>query len=335
MKKKIGTILLFLLLIFEVEGQTSKSDLENTIRSELSNPNASQEAHKLYASLLRFHADKKVLSGQMWAPWGIDEIEYIYKITGKYPAIRGHDLIHEASNAREIELIIDWHRCGGIATLMWHWGAPTKGEGYEQSKMTIDVAKCFEKGTPEYQAMWYDLKRIADWLTVLRDANVPVLWRPMHEFDGKWFWYGKGGGELFVKLWETMYGYFTKERKLNNLIWVLSHSGEIDVNYNPSRKYFDIAGPDTYSKDAQEKLYHTVEEAHGKDNLIPLHECGTLPNPDECLKNNTMWIWWMLWHTGHVSKHNKDELRRIYNHPAVITLKDTQTLSNIEIIGNQ
>lgn len=335
MKKKTGTLLLLLLLTFKVWGQTNNSNIKEAIRSELSNPNASQEARKLYAALLKFHADKKILSGQMWAPWGIDEIEYIYKVTGKYPAIRGHDLIHEANNSREIELLIDWYRRGGIPTLMWHWGAPTKGEGYEQSKMTIDITKCFEKGTPEYKSMWDDLRRIADWLTVLRDANVPVLWRPMHEFDGKWFWYGKGGGELFVRLWETMYNYFTKERKLNNLIWVLCHSGEIDPNYSPDKKYFDIAGPDTYSKDAQEKLYHIVEAMHGKENLIPLHECGTLPDPDECLRNNTMWIWWMLWHTKHVSEHNKDELRRIYNHPAVITLEDIQTLPNIEFIDSK
>ena len=47
--------------------------------------------------------------------------------------------------------------------------------------------------------MWKDLGRIADHLTELRDANVPILWRPMHEFDGGWFWYGKGGSERFIR----------------------------------------------------------------------------------------------------------------------------------------
>lgn len=164
---------------------------------KLSNPKASKEAKQLYKTLLKYHREKKTLSGQMWVPWGIDEIEYVHNTTGKYPAVRGHDLIHDRSNQREIDLLIEWYRRGGIPTLMWHWGAPTKGEGYEQSKMTIDVAQCFVEGSPENKAMWTDLKRVADWLTLLRDAKVPVLWRPMHEFDGKWFWYGKGGGELF------------------------------------------------------------------------------------------------------------------------------------------
>ena len=75
---------------------------------------------------------------------------------------------------------------------MWHWGAPTKGEGYNESMMEIDIDRCFEEGTEEHAAMWQDLDRIADHLTTLRDADVPVLWRPMHEFDGEWFWWGKG-----------------------------------------------------------------------------------------------------------------------------------------------
>lgn len=300
----------------------SPPEAGRAMRTQLSNTNASEEARALYAKLLRFHADGKTLSGQMWAPWGIDEVEYVFKVTGKYPAVRGHDLIHEASNEREIALLTDWYRRGGVPTLMWHWGAPTRGEGYEQSKMTIDVARCFEDGTPENREIWKDLKRVADRLTVLRDARVPVLWRPMHEFDGKWFWYGKGGGALFNRLWVTMYDYFTKERKLDNLIWVLCRSGNIDATYDPGREYYDIAGPDTYSKDAQEPLYRTVQELHGRDNPIPLHECGTLPDPDRCAASGTRWLWWMLWHTGHVTGHDKEQLRRIYNHPLVITLDE-------------
>jgi hypothetical protein len=207
---------------------------------------------------------------------------------------------------------------------MWHWGAPTKGEGYEQSKMTIDVARCFEEGTPEYKAMWADLERVAGWLEKLKEVQVPVLWRPMHEFDGRWFWYGKGGGQLFVKLWQTMYDYFTRVRKLDNLIWVLPHSGNLDKSYNPGREYYDIVGPDTYSKDEQGRLYHAIVNIHGDDLLIPLHECGTLPDPDECKRKGTMWMWWMLWHTSHLTEHNKEELKRIYNHQDVLTLDEME-----------
>lgn len=325
MLKRILYSTTFLLMLLNL--QVSALNVNESPRpiEKLSNPKASKQAKKLYKKLLKYSADKKMLSGQMWAPWGgIDEIEYVHEVTGKYPAVRGHDLIHDGSNKRELELLIEWYRKGGIPTLMWHWGAPTKGEGYEQSKMRIDVEKCFIEGTPEYHAMWQDLRRVADWLTVLRDAKVPVLWRPMHEFDGKWFWYGKGGGELFVKLWVTMYEYFTEERGLNNLIWVLCHSGNIDDEYKVDRKYYDICGPDTYSKEEQKRLYREIERLYGKDIAIPLHECGTLPDPDECLRDNTVWLWWMLWHTSHLQEHDKDELKRIYHHPSVITLDELE-----------
>ena len=92
-------------------------------------PNASPEAK----ALLRYLYDVKgkvVLAGQH----GINETEYIHELTGKYPAIKGYDLIHEERNRREILSAIDWWKRGGIPTVMWHWGAPSMGPGYENSK---------------------------------------------------------------------------------------------------------------------------------------------------------------------------------------------------------
>ena len=167
--------------------------------------------------------------------------------------------------------------------------------------------------------MWADLKRIADSLTVLRDAKVPILWRPMHECDGNWFWYGKQGGEKFNRVWRTMFDYFVHERKLNNLIWVMGHTGDPKPEWNPGRQYYDLAGADSYGKGIQEKMYRTVQEIHGDSIPIPYHECGTLPDPEESFAKGVTWSWWMLWHTSHLRDHNKDDLKRIYNHDLVIT----------------
>jgi hypothetical protein len=281
-------------------------------------PNASPEARALLNFVYAMYG-KKTMSGQMWAPWGNDEIKTVFDITGKYPAIRGQDYINESANKRENQLAIEWWKAGGIPTIMWHWGAPSKGEGYNQSKMTIDIDRCFEPGTEEYIAMWSDLKRIADHLTELRDANVPVLWRPMHECDGNWFWYGKGGGERFVKLWKIMFDYFTIDRKLNNLIWVLCHTGEPKADWDPGKGYYDLAGGDTYGKGIQADLFNKLKTIHGNTMPIPYHECGTLPDPEECFKNGVTWSWWMLWHTSHLTNHNRDSLISIYNSELVLT----------------
>jgi len=291
---------------------------QHSVAVEPVNPDASPEA-RVVLNYLHSMNGKKTLSGQMWVPWSGDEIQTVFKITGKLPAIRGQDYIHERDNDREDELAIEWWREGGIPTIMWHWGAPTKGEGYNQSKMIIDIDRCFEDGSDEQAVMWNDLDRIADHLTVLRDAHVPVLWRPMHEFDGGWFWYGKEGGEKFARLWRLMFKYFTEERKLDNLIWVLCHSVAPRADWNPGREYYDLAGADSYGIGTQGELYKKVKMIHGDALPIPYHECGRIPDPDECFAEGTTWSWWMLWHTQYLAQHDRDALKKAYRHERIIT----------------
>jgi endoglucanase len=322
---KFYTIFILMFLTFSISMGCRNTVVHNASSNDVFVKAVTADASIEAQALLNFiHSmyGKKIISGQMWAPWGeFDEIEKVREITGKYPALRGHDLIHERSNADEISRLIDWWNKGGIPTLMWHWGAPSKGEGYRQSQMEIDIDRCFQEGTEEHAAMWEDLKRIADWLTVLRDARVPVLWRPLHEFSGTWFWYGKGTGEQFVRLWRTMFDYFSNERKLNNLVWVLCYADTPKADFDPGREYYDIVGADTYEEGGNRQLndmFADLKEIHGNDIPFTLHECGPLPDPD--FKDGVTWSWWMIWHTRWLTDHDEDELRKLYNHQNVITL---------------
>ncbi|MEO8406485.1 MAG: glycosyl hydrolase, partial [Chitinophagaceae bacterium] len=242
MKKKIIYLLLsaFLLVGLPVAMLAQQ-------QHKLSNPKATKEAIALYAYINDMFG-KKTLSGQMLSGWGFDEIKYIYNITGKYPAIKGFDFIQSSLNDSMVKGAIEWWKDGGIPTIMWHWGAPGIGEGYPNSKKQIDISKCFQKGTAEYDSFRTELKTKADLLERLKKADIPILWRPFHELNGNWFWWGKQGPENFKRLWTTMYDYFVKERKLNNLIWVLCYKDEPDSAWYPGDKYVDIAGADTYNK---------------------------------------------------------------------------------------
>jgi hypothetical protein len=297
------------------------SIISNACAIEPVTPNASPEARAVLDYLYEMQG-KKTLAGQIWVPWGEDGFKYIERETGKLPAIQGHDYLDPRTNKRENEVAIEWWRSGGIPTFMWHWGAPTKGPGYPQSKMGIDISRCFEEGTPEHKAMWDDLKRTADLLSELRDAGVPVLWRPMHEFDGGWFWYGMGTNEQFIRLWRTMFDYFAKERGLNNLIWVLCHSGRPRAGWDPGKEYYDLVGVDTYTHDMQPLLYKWVKTTYGEAGPIPLHECGKIPDPDESHAGGTPWSWWMVWHGGYLFDHDREALKKAYNHELVITLDE-------------
>lgn len=161
-------------------------------KAALVTPNPSKEAKALFGYLNDMYG-KKILSGQMWSSWGIDELKYIQEVTGKQPAIRGMDFINNRENEDEVKRAIDWWKGGGIPTIMWHWGAPSVGEGYENSKKPVSIDSIFIEGTPQYKSFWYELERKADLLQKTRDANVPILWRPFHELNGNWFWWGKQG----------------------------------------------------------------------------------------------------------------------------------------------
>ncbi len=291
-----------------------------TAQPRLSNIKASAEAVALYSYLNDMYG-KKILSGQMSSSWGVDEIKYIQDNTGKLPAINGFDFINQKDNQAEVKGAIDWWKSGGIPTIMWHMGAPGNGEGYESSKTSVDIDKCFEKGTREYEVFWAELDRKADLLEQLQKANVPVLWRPFHELNGNWFWWGKQGPEKFKKLWITMYNYYTQKRKLNNLIWVLCYTGKPDGNWYPGNAYVDIAGPDTYGvgDSPQAEMYKDVKKIVGARIPIAYHECGTPPDPDKCIAEGSMWSWWMEWHTDHLTKVDKGYLRKVYTHDLVIT----------------
>src|SRR5699024_12023865 len=108
------------------------------------------------------------------------------------------------------------------------------------------------------------------------DAGVPVLWRPLHEFDGQWFWWGKGGPKNFRRLWQLMYNRFTMHHGLNNLIWVLGYSGEIENGWYPGDEYVDISGADTYDSGSHIELYDKVVQVVGSE--MPIDRKSTRLN---------------------------------------------------------
>lgn len=316
----------FFLLYNDIMKAFSK-EMRNLIdvkRKQLSNPNAVKEAVNLFNYLNDMHG-KKILSGQQESTWKGSpdyEMDYIQNVSGKLPAIRGLDYMNEDFDG-VTERSIEWWKKGGIVSICWHWGTPPDGVGYESSKETIPLHEALTEGTELYNGMIAQMDRVAEELKKLQAANVPVLWRPFHEFDGGWFWWGKGGPNSFIKLWQLMYERYTYVHQLNNLIWVLGYSGEVKDGWYPGDEYIDIAGADTYSEGAQQNMYKKVEKIVGPEMPIAYHECGPMPNPDDLIKDGAAWSWFLTWHTLHIMEQNsKEYVRYIYNHDYVVTLDD-------------
>ncbi|MGN8647514.1 glycosyl hydrolase [Gracilibacillus sp. HCP3S3_G5_1] len=300
----------------------------NVRNNKLSNSNASYEAKKLFQYICSIYGNK-ILSGQQESDWKApadDELDYIKEKTGRLPAIRGLDYInddYEGVNKRSIE----WWEKGGIVSICWHWGTPPDGIGYESSKGTIDLEEALTEGTDLYNGMIAKMDEVAVALKELQDARVPILWRPFHEFDGAWFWWGKGGAVQFIKLWRLMYDRYTNYHGLTNLIWVLGYSGEVKKGWFPGYEYVDIAGADTYNPGPQTDLYQKVFDIVGRNMPIAFHECGPIPNPVEMINDGAKWVWFLTWHTIHVKEQNTPNyLSAIYNHEYVITLDKVPNL---------
>lgn len=290
----------------------------------LSNPNANAITQKVYRYICSL-GTTGTLTAQQESTWmGSTEYEmdHIFRCSGKLPAIRGLDFMHEDFHG-VVERAMDWWRRGGLVTVCWHTGADFVGEWTHSMQTAVeDWDKTLTPGNPAHEAFLQAMDRGAKALLRLQEAGVPVLWRPFHEFDGKWFWWGKGGSENFVKLWRLMYDRYTCHWGLNNLIWVLgySHVGQDHAAWYPGDEYVDVIGPDSYEGGAQNGLYQKVA-AVTRTKPFCFHECGTNPTADQL--KTTPWAWFMTWHTNYITEENTPEaIRTLYNDPYAITLDE-------------
>lgn len=173
-----------------------------------------------------------------------------------------------------------------------------------KNEFTLDAA--VTEGTWANRFMKSDLEKIVPYLRQLQQAGIPVLWRPLHEAAGKWFWWGNGSAVSYVKLWRTMYDCF-KQQGINNLIWVWT-SEKADADWYPGDEYVDIIGTDVYGRDGNAA---TAEEMAARFNelayrypskMISLTECGTVADIPSQWKSDAAWSWFMPWYgDGHAS----------------------------------
>jgi mannan endo-1,4-beta-mannosidase len=308
-------------------------------------PGASPEAQ----SLLAFFTDtygKKIISGQQdgWRHTnGLSiELNYITNTTGKLPALLAMDLsgytakpLRPDPDHRVAREAMNWFdQRHGIVELCCHWRAPMDQPEFYSKDTTFDIRRAVTEGTPEYAATERDLDVIAAQLEVLRDAHIPVLWRPLHEANGRWFWWGMGGPEPFKQLWHMMFENFTIKHHLNNLIWVFSPGAETDLAaWYPGDAYVDIVGQDHYPLDGNhgpvKDVFDELNSMTRGEKLVALGENGPLPDPALVLQTKAGWLFFTTW-SGSIlfEKTTPVQLRDYYNNPYVLNLSDLPDLRN-------
>ncbi|BCN30368.1 glycosyl hydrolase [Anaeromicropila herbilytica] len=329
------------------------------IASDLINPNATTRA-KMLMKFLSDTYGKYVISGQ-YATLGLNspEFQLIKEISGKVPAILGLDLIEyspsrvaHGSTSYAINKAINFDKEGGIVTFCWHWNPPKEylyntdkipwWKGFYKEGSSIDLEKIMNgEDKNGKDLLLKDIDAIAFQLKRLQSENIPILFRPLHEASGGWFWWGASGSEPYKQLWQLLYDRLTNYHKLNNLIWVWNGQ---DGDWYPGDNYVDIIAEDIYPgknvTSTQSGKFNDALHYTKSHKLIALSENGFLPDPDSMFLDDARWSYFSTWSDEFILNTardtsqqyiSKEALKKVYNHDKVLTLDELPDLKNYPI----
>jgi mannan endo-1,4-beta-mannosidase len=226
------------------------------------NPNANAQVRDMLTFIagLNERADTRIMvgqfgiygAGQTYAV-GMQTIQAAQTTMGQLPALTGADYAAPGGVVEVNRFVADnWAR-GMWPIVSWHAENPCTGGSASKSEGTNFSLKAVLPGGTCHAAWLRSLDRISGALAGLQAQGIPVIWRPFHENNGPWFWWGANASvQDFVALWRHMFSYFTDTKGLNNLLWAFSPNHKWDqwaarVNtYYPGDAYVDIFGIDLY-----------------------------------------------------------------------------------------
>lgn len=344
----------FYLDYIQVQRADSEKEPTYQVTPELINKNATDSTKNLMALICGLYGEK-VISGQNCDDgYNGSEFKAIKECTGKVPAMLGMDLmrytpcrVEKGDNCKTIENAIEFDRQGGIVEIHWHWNAPDKylksgtddngnprwWGGFYTNNLNIDLSKIMDGQDMEgYNLLIKDIDAIAVQLKRLSDADVPILFRPLHEASGGWFWWGSDGAEPYKKLWRLLYDRLTNQYGLNNIIWVWNGQSK---DWYPGDEYVDIIGEDVYNNNydyspQQYTFSRAVDYSNGTNKLVAMTENGPLFDIDKAFETDCIWGWFCTWSGEFAVKDNRistiftaeDMWKKVYQHEKVVTLDD-------------
>jgi mannan endo-1,4-beta-mannosidase len=344
--KSKGTIALFLAAIL----------CADVMAIDPANPNATPEARALL-KYIQSLSGKYILAGQHNYPaTGDRNTQFAADYIGKTPVIWSQDFGFAAEGDKDsylsreaiIQEAIRQHKKGAIVNLCWHAVPPTAEEpvtfqplpGTDPSAPLASVqGKLTEKqfrdiltpGTDLYKQWIKQVDKIATFLKQLQDAKVPVLWRPYHEMNGDWFWWGGHyeGKYTTVALYRQIFDRFVKYHKLNNLVWIWSvdrpsQPGREFVKYYPGTKYLDILAIDIYGNDFNQSYYDGLM-ALSEGKPITLGEVGNPPSI-EVLNKQPNWVYWVVW-AGMTRGTSVADYKKLLGDSRVVFMEDPSYIS--------
>ncbi|NTS43630.1 beta-mannosidase [Flavisolibacter sp. BT320] len=312
---------MLLLVIFGL-GCTQKLSVptspDNTANQSirLVDQNATAETKALFHNLMQLSQNHTLFGhqhateyGHGWS--GEEDRSDVKSVTGSHPAVIGIDVMGfsgQPENAIEKEkerlrnVAQDHYNRGGVITIAWHFNNPVSAGGfYWKDSVSKPAVKYIIPGGAAHDQYKQILRGIGDWAQTTKGKDgkpVPMIFRPFHEFDGDWFWWGARHAtkEEFISLWRFTVSYLRDSLGVRNFLYAFSPDNRFNseaefLDRYPGDAWVDMVGMDNYGdmgrdgrynlEAATRKLKIVSDYAIKANKLAAFTETGleSIPNP--------------------------------------------------------
>jgi mannan endo-1,4-beta-mannosidase len=313
-------------------------------------PNASAEATALLAYLQGL-SGRHILSGQHNYPASGDRnSRFAADYIGETPVVWSQDFGFSEDGDKDsylarpaiVQEAIRQHRKGAIIALCWHAVPPTADEpitfqprpdadptalaSVQGRLLDRQFRDVLTPGTALHARWLRQVDEVASFLKQLQAAHVPVLWRPYHEMNGDWFWWGGRyqGEHTTAALYRQIFDRMVNHHRLDNLIWVWSvdrpsRPDRAFDKYYPGTEYLDMLALDVYGNDFDQSYYEGLM-ALSEGKPLALGEVGNPPSP-EILDAQPDWVYWVIW-AGMVRGTSRADHERLADDARVLFMED-------------
>lgn len=252
---------------------------------------ATQETVNLFRNLQKLSRDHTLFGhqhateyGHGWS--GEEGRSDVKSVTGSHPAVIGVDFLGfsgmppDAVQRTKDDLrknVIDTYNRGGITTIAWHFLNPVSPGGFRwNDSESLPAVKYIIPGGEAHDKYKQILDGIGEWADSIKGADgklVPVIFRPYHEFDGGWFWWGKPHctREEFISLWRFTVSYLRDSLGVHNFLYAFSpdnmfNTREEFLERYPGDEWVDMVGMDNYGDLGRDR--HDIARAAHKLKIV-------------------------------------------------------------------
>ena len=288
-------------------------------KNKIIDANATNETKALYSNLAKL-SEKHILFGHQHATeyghgwYGDPDRSDVKSVTGSHPAVIGVDFsglsgrpdsMIEKEKKSLRKYITDTYNRGGVTTVAWHFNNPVSKTNFYWNDSTAAAAvKYIIPGGSHHEKYKSILATIADLAKSIKGNDgklVPVIFRPYHEFDGGWFWWGKPhcSTDEFKALWKFTVAYLRDSLGVHNFIYAFSPDNTFNTESEfldryPGDEWVDMVGVDNYGDFGRDGKYNleagikklkiVSDYALKNHKLAAFTETGleSIPNP----------VWW-------------------------------------------